>query len=318
MGGIVDSAWRDWYRAQHDGRWSTFAGTAFENYVQSALKLEDGGFIDPDPMGRTGDWGCDGLSGDGKTLYAVYGSDSRNSSEDKLVSKMKSDFDRGIEKWPTVAAWRFVTNARFGPKATQLVGELRATHSPESDRPMSIHVWHRADDLWTNVLCSLPLEKLDTLFRGVPHMRNVELADMVSLIDSLKDVAPSPGDAIGHISPVSEAKMDYNNIPPAVRLEFNSARAVTWRIGEWFGRQRDPELRDRKAKSFRRVYEDARKSHSDPQEIVEEVYTALGGSDFRLDSKRANAIYAVTTYFFDTCDIFEEPPQDWESGRREA
>ncbi|WP_407922004.1 ABC-three component system protein [Corynebacterium mustelae] len=44
--------------------------------------------------------------------------------------------------------------------------------------------------------------------------------------------------------------------------------------------------------------------------MVCRVCGVLGSQNFDLPSKRANAIYAVTAYFFDSCDIFEEAPAD--------
>jgi hypothetical protein len=37
-------------------------------------------------------------------------------------------------------------------------------------------------------------------------------------------------------------------------------------------------------------------------------YEALGGGSFRRLTSRANAVYAITVFFFDSCDIFEAPP----------
>ena len=309
----IDSAWRNWYRSQHDAKWALLSGTPFEGYVQSALKLLDVGFINPDPMGRFGDFGCDGLSGDGMTLYACYGSSSAIDGDKKLAKKIEDDFRRAIQEWPEIENWVFVTNAKVGPNSTKLLNELRKEHAVDSDCPIAILIWHRADDFWVNVLNLLDSTKLDIIFPGVPHAQDVELADLVELLDSLKDIAPSPGDIKETIDPVDEAKMEYNSIPPATRLEFNSARSCVRRIDEWFGKQSDPTLRDKKAAAFNRIYLKANKAHSEAREIVEEVYTALGGHDFRLDSKRANAVYVVTTYFFDTCDIFEKPPTGYAS-----
>ena len=42
---------------------------------------------------------------------------------------------------------------------------------------------------------------------------------------------------------------------------------------------------------------------------MEQIYIAVGGSDFRLDQSRANAVYAIASYFFDSCDIFEAVPE---------
>ena len=80
------------------------------------------------------------------------------------------------------------------------------------------------------------------------------------------------------------------------------------RIDQWFDEQASPDLRDAKARRFREIYERARKASRDPAEIVEAVYNALAEGDFRRSTRRANAVYAVTAYFFDSCDIFEAPP----------
>ena len=102
--------------------------------------------------------------------------------------------------------------------------------------------------------------------------------------------------------------MDYNGIPLKTRLEFNEGRFQAVRIDQWFDEQVSPDLRDAKARRFREIYERARKASRDPAEIVEAVYNALAEGDFRRSTRRANAVYAVTAYFFDSCDIFEAPP----------
>ena len=82
------------------------------------------------------------------------------------------------------------------------------------------------------------------------------------------------------------------------------------RIDDWFSEQADPELRDEKARRFHAIYQETRHTTQDVREIVRRIYGALGGQDFDLSTKRANAVYAVTAYFFDSCDIFEEPPAE--------
>jgi len=78
-------------------------------------------------------------------------------------------------------------------------------------------------------------------------------------------------------------------------------------------------LRDAKAHRFREIYLQARSVTVEPAEVVERVYTALGGEGFRHSNPRANAVYAITVYFFDSCDIFESPsPADEEGGGPDA
>ena len=107
--------------------------------------------------------------------------------------------------------------------------------------------------------------------------------------------------------------MDYNDIPKTTKIELNEGRELFSRIELWFSEQPDPELRDSKAEVFHNIYEEAKKVTSDPAGIMEKIYIAIGGSDFRLDQSRANAVYAIASYFFDSCDIFEAVPEGGDS-----
>ena len=65
---------------------------------------------------------------------------------------------------------------------------------------------------------------------------------------------------------------------------------------------------DAHGERFRAIYLAAREVTTEPVEILERIYVAVAGANFRMDAKRANAAYAVVSYFFDSCHIFETPP----------
>ena len=190
---------------------------------------------------------------------------------------------------------------------TKSVLALRAQHAPGSQRPILIEIW-KADDLWWKAVNKLTLAQLDEVIPGVPHAQNVELADLVHLILSLEDIDGAGPDHIESIRPVPSTKLEFNNLPETTRAELYAGRLLSSRIDKWFSEQANPELRDEKAQRFRVIYQEARQATQDVREIVRRIYGALGGQDFDLSTKRANAVYAVTAYFFDSCDIFEEPP----------
>ena len=168
-------------------------------------------------------------------------------------------------------------------------------------------MWRAPKDLWWHAVVKLTADQLDEILPGVPHAQDVELSDLTALLDALGEDARGALEDLRVIGPVPEPKMDFNKIPAANRLEFNEGRLLEKRIRRWFAEQDDPGLRDAKAARFKSIYLRVREAHGDPGEIVEAVYVALGGADFRLSSKRATAVYAVTAHFFDSCDIFEEP-----------
>lgn len=306
---MLRNPWIEWYKARHESR-SLEAGQAFEDYVTHALRLHHADFfINPTPTGSDGDGGCDGLARDGKLFYACYGSRATTNQQSRLISKMASDLARAIEVWPDFEDWLFVTNVPLGTNATKWVAETRAKWNGEHRRKVAINVW-TPNELWTRVVRDLSSQDLDELHPGVPGARNVQLEDLVPLIDVLAGTPPLPF-ATSVISAVSQYKLDYNELHPSTLLEFNEGRVLAPIIDGWFDRNALPTLRDNVAEVFRGIYRDIALATQDPRGRVERCYIAIGGSDFRVDGTRANAAYAITAYFFDACDIFEEPPPGW-------
>ena len=309
---VIDSGWKHWYHAQHISCCRA-GGEAFEGYVESVLSRFHPDFLDPDSMGSFGDCGCDGIAEGGKVLYACYGQRAVTELDRKTSEKLVSDFSRATDCWDTFTTWRFVTNAKFGPVSTQALLDLQMNHRPGSDRPLTIEVW-RTEDLWREVVSKLANEQLNEVMPGVPHAQNVQLADLVELLESLEQVENECVEDLTTIPPVPATKMDFNNLPEATRIEFAEGRVLSPRIDKWFEGQANPGLRDEKAACFRHIYEETRTVTQQESEITERIYCAVGGQDFRLHKSRATAVYAVTAYFFDSCDIFEQPPMGYGGG----
>lgn len=311
----IDSEWKTWYQAQNSQRYQSLSGEAFEAYISSVLEQIHPDFINPDPMGSHGDGGCDGLADGGNILYACYGARAKTKVDEKSRDKINSDFTRALSQWDAFTIWTFITNTQVGPMGAKCFCELQQEHGAKSLRPIQMKLWKTPEKFWTEAISKLTFGQLDQAFPGVPHAQNVELNDLVELIDVLGVGAQD--DTLATINPVPETKMDYNRIPEATRIEFNAGRLLAPRIDRWFQEQGNPELRDTKASAFHSIYLNARLGHDKPREMIESVYIAIGGSDFRTDSNRANAVYSLTSYFFDSCDIFEEPPSDYEGGGQE-
>ncbi len=252
----------------------------------------------------------------GRISYACYGSRAVQGAERKLRNKMESDFTRALTSWPTFTPC-FVTNAPAGPEALTNLLSIQSAHGRESERPIEAQLWN-PDRLWTEVVSQLTLEQLNDLFPGAPGIHNVELADPVPLLDILgADVVPI--EEAADIRPVPVTKMDFNSLSEGSRLENpHSGRRMAPRVDRWFGEAADPNLHDRQGEAFRRIYLDHRKVTSDPTELLERLYVSIGGPNIRLDGLRANAVYAVASYFFESCHIFDEPTVDNHGGARNA
>jgi hypothetical protein len=303
---LLSPLWRDWYKNAHQLR-SRAKGQEFEDYVTSVLRVLHDDFVNPTPTGTLGDGGCDGLAEAGDIVYACFGSSPQRNAEKVLKKKMEDDFGRAVAQWEVFTRWRFITNSPAGPECAHFISETQQKHLEGSERPIAVRLW-TVDDFWTGVVSRLPVEELDLLFPGCPGVKNIELNDLIPLLEELTniDAASEEGQPV---RPVPIDKMDYNIVPELKRFELNEWRHLADRIDTWFDGLSDPDLRDHQGAKFRGIYLKSRGVDSDPAAILERIYVSLGGNDFRFDTRRANAVYAVTSYFFDSCHIFEIPPE---------
>ncbi|WP_376978003.1 ABC-three component system protein [Arthrobacter sedimenti] len=312
---LLTPNWRDWYHFRHQQECFK-SGTPFEDYVSKVLSLFHPDFVNPAPSGTLGDGGCDGLAEGGTIFYACYGQRPGRNAERELAAKISSDFTRGLSQWGSFHTWKFVTNAPIGPESLRTVTELQKDHGPASDRPLTVRVVN-SEALWRQVVGTLETAVLNELFPGAPGAENVELADLLPLLDTL-GTQGSAIDAGADVLPVPASKMDFNELPEASRIEFNAGRLLAPRIDRWYEESSDPGLYDVHGDKFRSLYEEARAVTTVPAEILERLYVSVAGANFRMDGKRANAAFAVVSYFFDSCHIFETPPAEGDVARGEV
>lgn len=301
---LLTANWREWYRFRHQQACFE-SGTKFEDYVSRILGVFHNDFVNPAPSGSLGDGGCDGLAESGTIFYACYGQRPGRDAERELARKIGSDFARGLAEWDTFHTWRFVTNAPVGPLAVRAFTGLQQAHGASSVRPLALRIF-KSEDLWTLVVGTFDFPILNDLFPGAPGVENIELADLLPLLDSL-GTSDQELEIGGSILPVPLDKMDFNNLPEASRIEFNAGRLLARRIDRWYEESSDPDLYDKHGKRFRALYLEARAVTENPAEILERLYVSVAGPNFRMDGRRANAAFAVVSYFFDGCHIFEKP-----------
>lgn len=300
------SSYMPWYQAQFEREFLRKTGTGFEDFVTRVLAHFHRGFANPRPTGSLGDFGCDGITYMGDVAYACFGY-LQSRGENELAKKIDSDFQRAVSKWSSFTPWRFVTNAGPGPLTTKALLKLRKDYAPPAPRPIYIEMWSERE-MWQDCGSHLEFAQLNELFPGIPEAADIQLFEITPLLEQLGSSSSIPIDSGAEIKPVPLLKMKFNLISPSTQYEFQIGREHAPRIEAWYSNQTDPTLRDRHAKRFREIYD---RTLTNGDDVMESLYIALAGANFRLRRERANAAYAVTAYFFDECDIFEVPPPGW-------
>ena len=317
-GPTLSTAGRQFYQSNLAILWNGTEGKEFERKIGDILSCAYDDFIDPEPYGNEGDWGCDGYVDGGRTVFACYGSGQASRESSYLKSKVRKDLDRAFVKWPMMEQWTFITNAKPSPTFAQKVWEpLKNEYSNKAGRSLKLNLWGYREI--HKLLFSLGRSDLDFVFPGFADDRDFNLEDFIELLDDI--VASDDGNSGSHgdedggssgIQEVSPYKMDYNQIDEEGRENLKMGMRQSHAVSEFFSHHPDPAYGDRIAQRMHANYLEARRASTDAMGILDTLYQRVGGKDYRSRGiTRRMSTYAAVAYFFQTCDVFENAPEDW-------
>lgn len=275
-------------------------GTAFQEWFVQLIGAALGPRFEPvRPYGKQGDLKCDGRDSSTGTVFQVYAPEGMKDKE--LMSKIQADFDGAVEHWgEELKKWVFVHNDSRGlpPKAQQLLDELR-TKNPG----IEIEQWWEPQ--LRELAMSLPLAALQSLWGFAPSMAVAErttFADLVPVISALAQSEPS--ELAVPVTPPSAFKIQKNDLSSDVEQLLIVGRRKSDLVRQYFQRAADADLGERIAQSFRNRYQELRETGLSADKIFAELQQMAGMSG--APGQQAAAL-AVLTYFFESCDIYEDP-----------
>lgn len=277
---------------------------AFQDFVVDILERRHPGDFDRvRPTGNIGDRKCDGRIRSSSTIIACYG--PRQMVPTEVVRKIKSDFAGALKQWPDMKGWRFVHNDRdgLGPDVVKALDGLQADH-PE----VKIEVWG-FNELKQEAL-RLSESDLIELYGYPPGgTEQVTIASLIPVIEHVGRLATPAATAVRAVPP---NKVAYNELSDDVQALLGIGMRKVDVVRKYFDEYHDPKLGDEVAEALRRHYEEYRERGLSPDEIFGELQSiASGSSGLHQGAAHQNAVYAVLAFYFEECDVFEEPPEDW-------
>lgn len=126
------------------------SGDGFQRLFQRVMKAVDGeSFLDVRPIGKFGDFKCDGWDAMSHTCYAVYGPFTRKTPA-QVHRKIAGDLHGAVRAWPEMRNWRLVHNDQAGVSvlvAAALVS-LRDDPAPTARNVAVLPPWGPKDLWW--------------------------------------------------------------------------------------------------------------------------------------------------------------------------
>ena len=160
----------------------------------------------------------------------------------------------------------------------------------------------KQDSQAVEALLKSPLPMQHAVSVGLQEMEEL-LADLSAL--RIDDISPSK------IESVSVHKLRSSELTEESQAELRDGMRHSAMISDYYRRRIDITERDDVAARFHAEYLAAVGDGLDPEDVLLRLREFLAGN--RMPSApKYRAQTAVLAYFFESCDIFENAPNDWE------
>lgn len=299
------------FNAAFEMQYRKARGDEFQRLFRGIMRKAHGEeFAEVRPHGSLGDCSCDGYLRTTKTVFACYAPKSTRERRARVIAKIRSDHAGAVEHWKVfMSAWKVVHNDDEGlpPDVVQVLLELRGV-----DAEVDVGDWN-IEDIRPTVQ-QLRRDDLVDLFGPQPSLRDLvglSHADIKVVVDELAVLIEHavPATAAADVRQVPPTKMVFNRLSRAAREFLQLGEQKFLAVQSYFERHTDPLLSGRIANRFGDKYIELRDQQLHPDEIFHELQIFAGY--YRQPNHQMGAL-ALLAYLFETCHIFERPPDDEE------
>jgi hypothetical protein len=242
----------------------------------------------------------------GQTVYQCY---APNSPKGDAVAKINADFT-GVyaHLGGKLSKWIFVHNHPSGAldkKSYKALNDIVADCNAKGI-PMTVEAWG-IKELWDALQKSAPHSALKDQF-GSPDPISITFACIEELLRHVERSAYTVDTT--PVSSPSLRKLEFNDLGPAYQAHVLQGRTVMHKVGDYFAKRASshPEFGEQLAQRFRERYRHIRDHEmADSNETYEKLRLDAGWTASP-NVQRELATQAILAYFFESCDIFENPP----------
>lgn len=303
----------------------TSDGQAYENLFTKVMGYAHVGFVQVKPQGAIGDRKNDGYDPSCGHYYQVFAPEDRESSEAKAAKKVKTDFDGLLKHWQKtcpIKRFSFVFNDKFKGTFPTIEADLAAIKSKHNlelcDSLLAKHLEERlfklADDQILAVIGNIPdpgqIKKIDYSI----------LREVINLILATRKPVNS---TIVYRAPDFSDKIRFNGLGTQTASLLRVGSFHVSDIDDYFELNAEyvkQELRD----ALNRIYLDTKREYTGVEGVNGEspadlmFFHILEAVTPEASRAAQEAALVVMAYFFESCDIFEDPAMETSSDHADA
>lgn len=257
-----------------------------------------------------GDGGLDGYRLSTQTVYQVFAPREYTAAE--IAKKIRDDFAHAkatlAEKKLEMKEWIFVHNDPddLPHEAATELARLKAENSA-----IAIRRWEFTA-IW-NEIKQLADDELIELFGAAPTLELLEGLCYQDIIPVIEHLATKKAPPLPPTDPPSPQKLEHNRLSNDRADYIQRGRSKQGLVESYLAAMPDDDKPEEIAEAFRRRYAMHKDAGFDADQIFDELWQFAGGRAFSAEPVKLAGVMAVLAFYFDSCDIFENPPEPLEA-----
>lgn len=289
-----------YYEQKFEMEFRRTKGNTFQNFFERLMGLAyKADFMACRPWGKQGDRKNDGFLKSERRLFQVYAPNEMK--EAKAIAKIGEDFEGAKDHWRShFDTWVFVHNSADGlpPHVHKLLLDFGAANPGIKLEPWGLEELRP-------VFRKLSAEDKASWFGPSPTEATRIILGYDDLKVVLERIASLPVPPMTEVKDVPMGKIEANALSEAVAWWLKEGMKKSPLVDKFLTQWHDETLGERLAESFKAEYRRLRQIGR-PNQIFAELQSWAGG-DNRGTPEHELAVIAVMAYYFERCDIFEEP-----------
>lgn len=297
-------------------------GQKFEDLFVNIMQQKYMDFQPVKPQGSLGDKKNDGYIVDGGIFFQVYGPEDITKSIKDAQSKIKTDFEGLIEQWQTVQEFNFVINDKYKGAYVTVHQEIEKLRLIIQDLDSKKHIK-------TNLICAKNLEndllnleedEILSIIGFLPSDEKIEEIDLdyVFLNEVIEHILKIPYSENKNPLDIPDfhSKIDFNFISKSQNGYSEAAKELLkycdnfGDIEIYFLSQGDF-VRSQIQNRLTEVYNNSKETiPEEVEDFAEKRYFYMVETCMPENKKTLGtsiAVQSLFAFFFETCDIFENP-----------
>ncbi|TWT66656.1 ABC-three component system protein [Allorhodopirellula solitaria] len=288
-------------------------GQRYQDLFVEVMTLRDVRFRPVKPQGQKGDQGNDGYIPEDGKYFQVYAPEDAKSKIATAAKKAKDDFGKLKKHWEKdapITDYRFVHNDKFKgsfPDIEHELAKIKKTHS------LTVSKAFLAKDLEAE-FCKLRKSEMEAVLQAViPRAHDIADIDFGVLTDVLQHLVenqqPVDHEAMNS-APEFYEKIEFNDIKSTTPLLTVGSyqNAAVEQFFNQHGEFTKTDIRNRLSESYESSKHMVAEQDSSHLAVGDCVFFDLL-HNIAPDNTRAvqDATIVLIAYFFEKCDVFEEP-----------